>query len=590
MYRFVEENARAIRALIALCIACALGVLFVTQQVERYNEKEQIIFRTNSLIRNVGELIFEIQRMSSVLHAYSEDGAAKEDVDTRFDILWARLDSVSASEIGKFSEIQPSLANLQQLLRESEGRIYFAEVISEPDIAWMRSELGKQSLGVRRAWATSFSTESQQRQFLELHEKSQNRVWFGNLSYMFIGLLVIYVVMEVFAVNRSHRREHELRQMAYSANEAKTRILANVSHEIRTPLNGILGMASELADTDLDQDQRECLSVIEQSGDLLLSTINDVLDLSKVEAGRLDLENAAFDLRKVLLSARDLQSARAREKGLELTAEIDSDVPRWVLGDERRLQQVMHNLVANAVKFTTTGGVSIHAATDNNTGMLAIRVTDTGPGIPLGAQEKIFEPFVQADASVTRNYGGTGLGLAISSQICEAMGGSLQLQSELGQGACFEVLVPLQVVEGKVDAASRGVEQDIAHLQGRRILVADDSATNRLILERFLKPARCEIYEAVGGEEAVTLALDTNFDVILMDIQMPGVDGIEATRRIRLAELSEGKPRVPIFAVTANVMSHQISEYIAAGVDRVLPKPLPKHRLLSELKLLPGAA
>lgn len=583
MVHFIRENARTMRALVAVCAACALSILFVSQEIGTLREKERLVFRTNGLIWRMSETIFEVQRLSSDLVGYSEGRRDKEEVEMRFDILWGRLDLVAGSEIGKTEGLAPVIAELQAFLRREEEMIYEADTISDEEVLRLHSILDDHSKTARQAWAATFAVEDLQRQFVDLQSGNAAGRAADIAGYALIALLLAYVVSEVFLANRAQKRIQKLHHMAHSANEAKSLFLANVSHEIRTPLNGILGMASELSESDLDTDQRECITVIEQSGELLLGTINDVLDLSKVEAGRLELERAPFDLHRVLKTARDLHASRAREKGLKLRLEISDFVPHRVVGDERRLQQVLHNLVANAVKFTDKGCVTIDALIDAKSGEVLMRVSDTGPGIAPSALDKIFDPFVQADASVTRKYGGTGLGLAISSQITEAMGGQLTVKSDVGDGARFEVRLPLQRVEAKDLKLEKLDMPETSALCGRRILIVDDNATNRLILERFLAPVDCIIYAASGGDEAVALAKETDFDAILMDIQMPGVDGVEATRRIREAERASGNGPVPIFAVTANVLTHQVTEYVAAGIDRVLPKPLPKQRLLREL-------
>ncbi len=588
MLYFIRENARTIRALVAACAACALSILFVSQEIGALREQERLVFRTNGLIWRMSETIFEVQRLSSDLVGYSEGRRDKEEVEMRFDILWGRLDLVAGSEIGKTEGLAPVIAELQEFLRREEDVIYKSETVSDEEVLRLHTILDEHSKTARQAWAATFAVEDLQRQFVELHSGGAADKAASLAGYALIALLMAYVVSEVFLASRAQKRIQKLHHLAHSANEAKSLFLANVSHEIRTPLNGILGMASELSESELNNDQRECISVIEQSGELLLGTINDVLDLSKVEAGRLELERVAFDLHLVLKTAHDLHASRAREKGLQFRLEINDFVPRRVIGDQRRLQQILHNLVANAIKFTASGCVTIDALIDAGMGDVLVRVSDTGPGIASDALEKIFDPFVQADASVTRKYGGTGLGLAISNQIAEAMGGDLTVESAPNEGAIFEVRLPLQHVDTKTESRRKSDQTEAKALRGRPILIVDDNATNRLILERFLVPADCIVCAASSGEEAVTLAKSKEFFAILMDIQMPGIGGVEAVRRIRAAEEGHDKAPVTIFAVTANVLTHQVAEYIAAGVDGVLPKPLSKQQLIKELAAIAG--
>lgn len=337
MVHFIRENARTMRALVAVCAACALSILFVSQEIGTLREKERLVFRTNGLIWRMSETIFEVQRLSSDLVGYSEGRRDKEEVEMRFDILWGRLDLVAGSEIGKTEGLAPVIAELQAFLRREEEMIYEADTISDEEVLRLHSILDDHSKTARQAWAATFAVEDLQRQFVDLQSGNAAGRAADIAGYALIALLLAYVVSEVFLANRAQKRIQKLHHMAHSANEAKSLFLANVSHEIRTPLNGILGMASELSESDLDTDQRECITVIEQSGELLLGTINDVLDLSKVEAGRLELERAPFDLHRVLKTARDLHASRAREKGLKLRLEISDFVPRRVVGDERRL-------------------------------------------------------------------------------------------------------------------------------------------------------------------------------------------------------------------------------------------------------------
>ncbi|MEL0438915.1 histidine kinase N-terminal 7TM domain-containing protein [Phycobacter sp. K97] len=391
-------------------------------------------------------------------------------------------------------------------------------------------------------------------------------------------------LVDITERERSAEALREALALAESANRAKTQFLANVSHEIRTPLNGVLGMASVLSDTALDEEQREFLQAIEDSGQVLLTTIGDVLDLSKVEAGKMTLKNRPFTLRVALEGARALFSARAKEKGLSLRVEMHDDLPKTIIGDDHRFRQVVHNLVSNAVKFTESGCVTISAEPADNGALLLVRVSDTGPGVPREARDLIFQPFQQVDGGDARKFGGTGLGLSISRQLCHLMGGSLQLATGVEQGATFEVRLPLIPATDQPETKTHPVLRSAPAPVALDVLVVDDNKTNRLILEKFLSSTPFRVQSASSGEEAIGLAHAFSFDVILMDIQMPQMDGVETTQKIRSIEKATGREPSFIVAVTGNAMPEQLNHYLAVGMDDVLAKPVSKTLLLSLIR------
>ena len=344
-------------------------------------------------------------------------------------------------------------------------------------------------------------------------------------------------------------------------------------------------MASVLSETALDEEQREFLQAIEDSGQILLTTIGDVLDLSKIEAGKMTMENRPFALRIALEGARALFSARAKEKGLSLSVEIHTDLPKAIIGDDHRFRQVLHNLVSNAVKFTQSGSVTLTAEPADNGALLLVRVCDTGPGVSREARENIFQPFQQADGGDARKFGGTGLGLSISRQLCHLMGGSLQLATGVEQGATFEIRLPLLPATDEPKAETQPILRSASALEPKDVdvLVVDDNKTNRLILQKFLSSI-CRVQSVSSGPEAIDLAHSFAFNVILMDIQMPEMDGVETTQKIRCIEKEVGREPSFIVAVTANAMPEQLNHYLSAGMDEVLAKPVSKEPLLSLIK------
>ncbi len=368
---------------------------------------------------------------------------------------------------------------------------------------------------------------------------------------------------------------------AEAANQAKSLFLAAMSHEIRTPLNGVLGMNSLLLKTELTDKQRDYARTIRSSGKALLTLINDILDLSRVEAGRLELVIADFDPRRLVEEVAASVATRAQEKGLGFGVQFQGGLPAVLQGDEGRLRQVLFNLIGNAVKFTEHGSVSVEVAyrwLDDERVELTAAVHDTGIGIPEEALPTLFERFVQADSSIARRYGGSGLGLAISQGLVQLMGGRIDVETEVGRGSRFRVTVALQrgraerlaVPDTRSDAAGDMVEC-------LRILVAEDNAVNQMVISAMLEQLghNCEL--ACDGLEVVAMVQASTYDLVLMDIQMPNLDGLAATHRIRALEGSAAE--IPIIALTANAMVEDREAYIEAGMDDHVPKPVEAREL-----------
>ncbi|WDI30922.1 ATP-binding protein [Hyphococcus flavus] len=382
-------------------------------------------------------------------------------------------------------------------------------------------------------------------------------------------------------------REEALKRQAVAeqASEAKSAFLANMSHEIRTPMNGILGMASALETEELTSSQREKVQVIQDSGDLMLMLLNDLLDLSKIEANKIELDLKPFAFSDIARKVESLHSINAKDKGLAFSVECEcnSSAPR--LGDGHRILQVLHNLVANAIKFTERGSVRVKIVA-NESDVARIEVADTGIGITKEQAARIFEPFTQADASTTRKYGGTGLGLSIAKGLVEAMGGEISVRSKAGEGSRFIVEIPvLLVADNQVQLDTHKAVRK-AETHGRlKILAGEDNAVNQAVLSAFLKERRHEVYFAADGLAVVDAFKRNQFDIVLMDISMPVLDGPEALRQIRFLERESGASSLtPVIAVSAHAMPQQVEEYLSMGFNGYVTKPIRSDSLHGEIE------
>ena len=415
------------------------------------------------------------------------------------------------------------------------------------------------------------------------------RAWIVVTLIAIAGLTANFVILARRQLDSSRKQLRKARALAQErelaaadANRAKSTFLATMSHEIRTPLNGVLGMAQALAVDELSPAQRERVAVIRESGEALLAILNDVLDLSKIEAGKLELEETEFDLGEIARGAHSAFTALANKKGLSFALAIDDEAKGTYLGDPTRLRQILYNLISNALKFTTTGEIRVEASRVD--GALRLSVSDTGMGIPGERLAELFSKFVQADASTTRQYGGTGLGLAICRELAERMGGDIRAESEPGRGSRFTVTLPIpRVGDARTASTAPAIAEPTASLS-LRVLAAEDNSVNQLVLKTLLHQIGIEPTVVDNGLQALEAWENGAWDVILMDVQMPHMDGLAATRAIREREARTGRARTPILALSANAMAHQIAEYLAAGMDNHVAKPIDARKLFLALE------
>jgi PAS domain S-box-containing protein len=402
----------------------------------------------------------------------------------------------------------------------------------------------------------------------------------GNLA-CFVG-----IQHDVTARVKAERAAEKARRAAEHASAEKSDFLAFVSHEVRTPMNGVMGTISLLLDTELDAEQRAYAETARRCGQALLATVNEILDFARIEAGKLDIAAAPFALAEPVREVLDLLAPAAAEKGIALAARIDPALPARIVGDQQRTRQVLLNLVDNAVKFTAVGGVEIRLAPADSASLLAIEVADTGIGIAPAVQARLFRRFAQGEAgreSGAVQVGGSGLGLAICKRLVELMGGQITLESAPGRGTTFRVLLPLMPVaeSGQPPERLRPTPEAARPPAGARgrILLAEDGQANQLVAAAILRKAGYAVDLAHDGQEAVAAARTRAYDLILMDVRMPAMDGFAATAAIRALPAPAG--RTPIVAMTASVLAEDRERCLAAGMDGHLPKPMDKAQLLA---------
>jgi signal transduction histidine kinase/CheY-like chemotaxis protein len=426
-----------------------------------------------------------------------------------------------------------------------------------------------------------------QRQIAAAHDLQGIEQWVGGIVLLLIIGAAIYGNRLGKLVREQNRAIDEARVAAESANQAKSTFLASMSHEIRTPMNGILGMAQSLKNADLPPAESEKVGVIYDSGTSLLTILNDVLDFSKIEAGKFDIVPAPNDILHTAERIVRLFEPHAGAQGLGLALTHEPDLPRNLVYDAERVRQCVGNLISNAIKFTPAGRIDLHIAhraISATEAMIFVGVKDTGIGMDEATCARLFKPFTQADSSIARRYGGTGLGLAISLRLAELMGGGLSVESAPGAGSRFLLSFRAGIrdmPDVQIAPAAEVKQRTASGLRGARILLTDDNAINRQVVKLFLAPHGCVITEAVNGQDALDKLATASFDIVLLDVHMPVMDGKEAIQCIRASDAAWNA--IPVIALTADAMSGDREKLLALGMSDYLPKPVEQRALLDRI-------
>lgn len=468
--------------------------------------------------------------------------------------------------------------------------ITFEEVAADPMCGIAEEDLP----AARAAWARSRRLGQPFRVECRMRRAEGHEVWALITAELIEDkagrpLRLIGALQDITRKMQAARALRRAAEAAEAANVAKSTFLAIMSHEIRNPLNGVIGMAQAMGQDELTPPQRERLAVIGDSSKALLTILNDILDLSKIEAGKLDLEDVEFELAPLLRSLDAIQRPAAAARGIAFESDFEAAAGVY-RGDPTRVRQILQNLLSNAMKFTRQGRVGLSVRREH--GGLVLVVSDTGIGLTREQQKRLFQPFSQAESSTTRHFGGTGLGLSICRRLAQEMGGGISVESRPGEGSIFTVRLPLPLVSTAAKAVAPGDGADPAPAATPRlkVLAADDNAVNRLVLRTLLDQGGLDTTLVEDGRAAFERWRSEPFDIVLMDVHMPELDGVSATRLIRAEEAANGGARTPIVALTADAMDHQVRGYLDAGMDACVTKPIDAGDLLRTIGALAAPA
>ncbi len=496
------------------------------------------------------------------------------------------LRAIARAQTGQTAAARRDLAALRRLEAEGvasevdhvEAEVLFAEGRADEAFRLLRAHMLEGEVIAARSFSAGIHqvTGDMQEQLTERREQLETARANTNLqrAVIFIGVVfLLFAVVALIWLSRQADHLRKARRRAEDANRAKSEFLANMSHEIRTPLNGVVSMADSLSRRPLGDQEHEMVELIRSSGETLERLLSDILDSARIESGQVTIEPAPFDLEQAVADIGALWRVKAEDKRVALEVDFDSSLSGTVHGDAVRLRQVLTNLVNNALKFTSEGSVRIGVSAGEGDRVL-FRVSDTGVGFDREQRSRIFHRFQQADGSITRRYGGTGLGLAISTALVDLMGGALDCDSTPGEGSSFWFEIPLPRVEAPAQAAAADAPAATVHSASLRILLADDHPANRKVVEIMLGTTGIDLVTVENGQQAVDAFIGGGFDLVLMDMQMPVMDGLTATAAIRRHEADQGLKRTPVLMLTANAMAEHVEAGRAAGADGHLTKPV----------------
>ena len=563
----------ALILVLALCFA-GEGVVRMIRAREHLTEAQNEIRKTAALWRMMfdqsplPQMFFDASALHDLIDGSSRHAPRGDSLQIRAPSLQNVLDRIKLNSANTAAERLFGVADFDDGLT---GRHFDADFVS--GLSGSLNAGGPD--GILSPFETRVRTADGAVRDVRVHIHTipdRNRPWSNGIA----------TFVDVTAARRAAEAQAAALEAAEAANSAKSDFLATMSHEIRTPLNGVLGMAQAMAAEALPETQRERLAVVRRSGETLLTILNDILDLSKIEAGKLELEEVDFDIAEVASATLAGFGAVATAKGVDLELRVEDAAAGVYRSDPTRVRQILSNLISNALKFTEQGGVQV--IVDRVGEAVELRVRDTGIGIPPDRLDRLFKKFAQADASTTRKYGGTGLGLSICRELTEIIGGDIRAESTVGEGTTFIVrlLIP-RVGDALALEAEEAAPRDW-DAGALRILAAEDNSVNQLVLKTLLSQVGVDPMVVSDGAEAVEAWREHDWDLILMDVQMPVMDGPTATRAIRELERAKGRARTPIIALTANAMAHQIAEYRAAGMDGFVSKPIDIEKLFAAIE------